>query len=322
MNIGNLFTVEIEELKELLINDSSKCFYIPAYQRPYSWDVDQVNRVWEDLRYGIEELSRTNDYVTFLGSIITIHDTNYQSISPMVIKEVPTKVLLIIDGQQRLTTLLLLIITIEDMIYANLTKESKGDLAEVFSEILHFSGHAYKSEKSHGLNDNIMYPKVIRAYADQWSYSNQENYESPIAQFLNEYIMHREKSKEKEIYKSFNLNLISSSDDLGVNKIIKNIKQFRKLIGDYITDNNNHSLHEKFINNAEKLSVSSELLESFKERHITNKKYREIFLLSLIMRYLFQRVFISHIKAKKEEYAFEMFDSLNTTGDRSNRLNN
>jgi hypothetical protein len=36
--------------------------------------------------------------------------------------------------------------------------------------------------------------------------------------------------------------------------------------------------------------------------------------LILILRFVLQRVFVADIVAKKEEYAFEMFDSLNTTG--------
>jgi hypothetical protein len=42
---------------------------------------------------------------------------------------------------------------------------------------------------------------------------------------------------------------------------------------------------------------------------------KEIFILILILRFVLQRVFVADIVAKKEEYAFEMFDSLNTTGD-------
>jgi hypothetical protein len=46
-----------------------------------------------------------------------------------------------------------------------------------------------------------------------------------------------------------------------------------------------------------------------------NQDQKEIFILLLILRFVLQRVFVADIVAKKEEYAFEMFDSLNTTGD-------
>ena len=315
MNLNNLFDVEIEDLKELFVNDSSKCFYIPAYQRPYSWETEQVNRVWEDFKYGIDELSRVDDYVSFLGSIITIHDISHVSISPIVKNEVPAKVLLIIDGQQRLTSLLLLIIAIEDSIFSRLNKKSIDEMGAVITEVLGNSSNSYKSEKSSSLHDKKLYPKVIRAYTDQWSYSDKEKYQSPIAAFLNAYIEHRVQNEKKGSYSSFIPSKQLSTDEVSFNKIYKNFRQFRKLIDDYIGKAENYQSHDNLINNARKLSLTKELLLTFKEKHNTDENNKKIFLLSLIMRYIFQRVFISHIKAKKEEYAFEMFDSLNTNGD-------
>ena len=73
-------------------------FVIPIYQRPYSWTESQCRQLWKDiLRAG------SNDKVSahFIGSIVYIEKGLYQ-----VSSQSP---LLVIDGQQRLTTVSLIV---------------------------------------------------------------------------------------------------------------------------------------------------------------------------------------------------------------------
>ena len=86
------------EAKFLEFLKKSPQFVIPIYQRTYSWTDRECRQFWDDiLRTG------SNDAVTahFVGSIVYIEKSLYQvtSQSPM----------LVIDGQQRLTTLTLLL---------------------------------------------------------------------------------------------------------------------------------------------------------------------------------------------------------------------
>ena len=68
-------------------------FVIPIYQRTYSWTLKQCQQLWNDiLRATDEEISGH-----FIGSIVYIEGSLYQ------VASVPQ--LLVIDGQQRLTTL-------------------------------------------------------------------------------------------------------------------------------------------------------------------------------------------------------------------------
>ncbi len=72
-------------------------FVIPIYQRTYSWTLKQCQQLWSDiLRAADEEVSGH-----FIGSIVYIEGGLYQ------VASVPQ--LLVIDGQQRLTTLSLLL---------------------------------------------------------------------------------------------------------------------------------------------------------------------------------------------------------------------
>ena len=75
--------------------DSTKQFILPIFQRRYSWEKQQCQQLWDDvLRVGENEDIPSH----FLGSIVSIGDG-----SPTVPK------FLVIDGQQRLTTLALLL---------------------------------------------------------------------------------------------------------------------------------------------------------------------------------------------------------------------
>lgn len=86
------------EAKLLEFLKKSPQFVIPIYQRTYSWSERECRQLWDDiLRTG------RNDTVTahFVGSIVYVEKGLYQ-----VSSQSP---LLVIDGQQRLTTLTLLI---------------------------------------------------------------------------------------------------------------------------------------------------------------------------------------------------------------------
>lgn len=69
-------------------------FVIPSYQRPYSWTTEEAGQLFDDLLEFME--SQDNDEAYFLGSIVLIKkdDDPYAEV---------------IDGQQRLTTLTILL---------------------------------------------------------------------------------------------------------------------------------------------------------------------------------------------------------------------
>lgn len=83
-----------KSLKKLLAIDEQQ-FRIPPYQRPYSWTADQVDDLWEDL---------VSSDGHFLGSIVMSTEDESR---PQII-----------DGQQRLTTLMLLLSAIRDQYHA------------------------------------------------------------------------------------------------------------------------------------------------------------------------------------------------------------
>lgn len=83
------------------ILNGNKQFLIPVYQRYYSWDIEQCKRLWND----IVEMQKKRKMGHFVGSIVNIAE-----------QAMPTGVqkYMIIDGQQRMTTLSLLLLALRD----------------------------------------------------------------------------------------------------------------------------------------------------------------------------------------------------------------
>lgn len=78
-------------------------FIIPIYQRSYSWTERECRQLWDDiLRAGASSQVKAH----FMGSVVYIQDGLYHSTS--------NSPLLVIDGQQRLTTMTLLIVALVD----------------------------------------------------------------------------------------------------------------------------------------------------------------------------------------------------------------
>ena len=71
-------------------------FIIPDYQRPYKWDLEKCETLWQDLTRFFEERKGNEEY--YLGTVVTCK--NEESEKPQIE---------VIDGQQRITSLLLLL---------------------------------------------------------------------------------------------------------------------------------------------------------------------------------------------------------------------
>ena len=86
--------------------DGTKQFIIPVFQRDYAWDTPNWRQLWSDI-------SRTSvgngDRGHFVGSVVHIPDST--------VATRPSQ--LVIDGQQRLTTLTILCVALRDYIVQN-----------------------------------------------------------------------------------------------------------------------------------------------------------------------------------------------------------
>ncbi|EOE5654023.1 DUF262 domain-containing HNH endonuclease family protein [Cronobacter sakazakii] len=98
-------------------------YVIPSYQRPYAWTVDQASELFDDL-YDFYVREKEDTY--FLGSIV-------------LIKEEGKPYSEVIDGQQRLTTLTILL--------SSITSNLSGDLRSDFENYIREPGRASQGLK-------------------------------------------------------------------------------------------------------------------------------------------------------------------------------
>ena len=96
-------TIEAKELQLVSIFDDDYRFEIPEYQRPYAWTTEQTGELLDDLLYTmgqVENVSEAPPY--FLGSIVIIKN----GLKPQA---------QIVDGQQRITTLTILLCVLREL---------------------------------------------------------------------------------------------------------------------------------------------------------------------------------------------------------------
>jgi uncharacterized protein with ParB-like and HNH nuclease domain len=87
-------TIEVnkQSVKQLLETGKVNKFIIPEYQRPYAWSDEQIQTLFDDL---VEYTENDNESTYFLGTIVSYENENNEQE--------------IIDGQQRITSLFLLL---------------------------------------------------------------------------------------------------------------------------------------------------------------------------------------------------------------------
>ena len=98
-------------IKELFGNADS-LYKVPQYQRPYKWENDQVDKLWDDIYEAYE--NEEENY--FLGSIITAKPRGDEKSAYVDV----------VDGQQRLTTLMILFCVVRDL-YPKINEQNSDE---------------------------------------------------------------------------------------------------------------------------------------------------------------------------------------------------
>jgi len=107
-----------EKRLKQLFEDSSSYYVVPEYQRAYEWDTyekrrrNQVKEFWEDLN---EFIDSSSDFP--MGNIITLKKGDEHEI---------------VDGQQRVTTSLILIKSVIDRLKDLRYERKAGELTEKY----------------------------------------------------------------------------------------------------------------------------------------------------------------------------------------------
>lgn len=102
-------TIEVnkQSVRQLLETGKNKKFIIPEYQRPYAWSDEQIQVLFDDL---VEYTINDSESTYFLGTIVAYENDDQEQE--------------IIDGQQRITTLFLLLRAVYSKLEHSLEKEA------------------------------------------------------------------------------------------------------------------------------------------------------------------------------------------------------
>ncbi len=121
-----------------LLSDKKSDFLIPDYQRPYAWNEDQCGTLWDDIfsfAFPDNKCDQFNDdgEEYFLGSIVTFRNGDGK--------------LEVIDGQQRLTTILLVLRAFYDK-FENMLDENSKSIRDSIEQCIWKTNAFGKAEKS------------------------------------------------------------------------------------------------------------------------------------------------------------------------------
>lgn len=180
-------------------------FYVPYYQRNYSWDEENATKLIEDIFSSIKRtLTKPNNSI-FLGTVI-LHDE--KNVVAGVHADTPnllTKVANVVDGQQRITSIAMLACVIEEQITQMVSKlntlagsATEFDmLATELKDELPNIRRFFSVEITKTGAQPALKPKIIRAgdvsanpVSDQWTLSGNINhfYRSNTSSFLSKFI--------------------------------------------------------------------------------------------------------------------------------------
>ena len=294
-------------------------YYIPLYQREYSWDSDNIEQLLLDISKGIENCTLDDDEIRFLGTIIAVQEANATlNIEPQEPQGLPSRIDKIIDGQQRLSTISVL----ATRIYFHLqTLKKKLDDDSIGDEMREAAKHWEKKlvdvfSLDLGRGKPERKPKIIRGSIDQWTMSGEieGNYKSPVANYLGHFISFIELEAPLPKFERNNLhNNIRQIDNWLKNDVLLA----------HVNDNEDFlpawkilsEIKEEYIWQYKRPGVSTHISESSasdnKSIDFTICQFVQIF---TVCHYLLERCCFTVIKPSKDDWAFDLFQSLNATG--------
>ena len=318
MDISRVFTNRSESVAGFF-QRSGIGYYIPLYQREYSWDTENIDQLMEDICSGVHDVvDGTRDPIHFMGTLILVTEANpVVNIKPLDQRALPERIDNVIDGQQRISTITLLACQLYQKIY---------HLRQELPEINDFDGLREASDTylstlleifSVDLRRGVptRKPIIIRASIDQWTLDGNDdnNYKSEISSYLASFIR-----------------VIGSNSTFpsvaGTSSVKKNLRKIGKSLKD---------VEQAHVNSESDFPAAWKILKKFSEIDLWSyprpdlvarvenrsnpmtgeeKKICEIVQLFAFCQYLLQRCCFTIILPVSEVRDFDMFQSLNATG--------
>jgi uncharacterized protein with ParB-like and HNH nuclease domain len=196
-------------LKALFAN---KCFRVPDYQRGYAWGEKQLNDLWDDIQE-INKTGKNEDWQKHYTGTIFVEKMNTNSLetSDQWAKN-KEEFFFVVDGQQRLTTIVILIFELLKAEKNGYDEESKEDLIKTFIKKTNSSGNScvyrfgYQNEMNDFLKKVIFEDKTIIVKEKEPNVYT-ENLRS-AKNFFSEKIQHLSEEDREVIFEKVNRALI------------------------------------------------------------------------------------------------------------------
>jgi hypothetical protein len=301
-----------------------RAFLIPLYQREYSWDIDNINHLLDDISNGVEALCNEEKAlekeIRFLGTLIMVSRSK-SDINTRNIDALPENILSIIDGQQRISTISILACKIFEhlkKITDQLPDEKPYDVVIKISKRYQDRLIKVFSFDSGEENTPKLKPIIIRDEEDVWENGQdlEKYYKSKLSNYIAHFINYA--------------NLVSEEPPANSNEnkyLEENLKRMTEWLNDI---ENSHSVEDSTIPTAweilNKVPQESlweyeweEISEIVNSKPIQDKgspdyKVCSITQIISIAHYLLDRCFFATIFPTNDDWAFDMFQSLNATG--------
>lgn len=301
-----------------LIGRQGLCFYVPTYQRGFTWGSDQIERLFEDLFAGTDRVAAGENPSTFLGSVIFFADKF--AVDPKKANALPTEVFHVVDGQQRLTTLLLVcssLMRAAHQVLAELDATHVADsdpdpttmwLREILQSVSDRLLGALHFDDGRAENSYRFKPRMIRQASDIWGNTiTDARYNSDIAWYLHEIATARaETSAYEPVFVSPHrphLRLALDAIESALAAIQAGEIDCVALTElEFVTSD---EACARLLDRPERAPVGP---SSFSEAQRHGAR------LATIASFLLTHVKVIEVLAPNEEYAFTLFEPLNTTG--------
>ncbi|MFI5899824.1 DUF262 domain-containing protein [Streptomyces cyaneofuscatus] len=331
METREIFDAAPRAVAEFL-SETGQGLYIPPYQRAYSWESAKVKRLIADVAHGLEQITEFEDSICFLGTIIALRDLQYTTVEPIDRPMVPAKVMTIIDGQQRLTTLLLLTTVLHEEINVRAKKLPKagGEARDwCYNQAIDVTSRltdTFEEDMRYGEAGFRYYPRMVRSYHDVWSrHADRAKYDSPIGYYLHQYGQYARDDSNTKDYKHVSFVEGEAKDaNSQAHKGLEGTRAFvRRTLRAAVSASRNTREDETEIPLARVIGASERLQEglfnspfpaSVVEAANDDDRVGSLLRLIVFAKYLLNRVTIAVVTAKREDYGFDMFEALNTTG--------
>jgi len=182
------------------LQGQTKSFVIPVFQRDYAWKISNCEKLWNDLI----ELKQKKRLDHFLGTIVTI-GLSYDEYS-------------VIDGQQRVTTISLLLLSLYNFLKTKPNKDNDDEILE--QQLLDFLINKYSKENDKRIRlkpnkqDRLFFEKL---FDSKLNVDNTSNIVNNYNFFYNK--IQSNQLTPNEIFELFNklkivlINLDSRNDD-------------------------------------------------------------------------------------------------------------